>query len=454
MSGRNLLELGEEISGLTQKIAQDLQTQGQTIPSINDTSSPTGTGLAVDAGSALKLAEAARELEALVLGPHQALGLMGLSVHDASSLGVIAEFDIARLVPIDGSATFAELSAQTGIDEDRLTRILRYATTNYIFREQPPGHIRHTTLSAHLARLPATVAFQRVLATVFNPANASLPAALRRHPNTASMTRTAHNEARGTELGFYAWLDTAQGPYDDDEDDDDEKGASASMSLRAVFDAGMEGISRGGQRLQDTDLRAFPWATVLPRDATVVDVGGSRGHFVRDLGLMNPLFRVVVQDLPRVVEGLAGEFGGDGGGEGGGRGGGVTGNVTYQAHDFFNEQPVVGADVYFLRHVMHNHPDEECVAILRALLPALRGGGRVLVSEYVVPPAGELTGGLSTKAMRQMDLMTMALFNAKERTRDEYAVLFERASERLVLKGTHQVPDDPTSCIFEAVYTG
>lgn len=58
------------------------------------------------------------------------------------------------------------------------------------------------------------------------------------------------------------------------------------------------------------------------------------------------------------------------------------------------------------------------------------------------------------KCHRQMDLMTMALFNAKERTRDEYAALFGRASERLVLEGTHQVPDDPRSCIFEAIYRG
>lgn len=42
-------------------------------------------------------------------------------VHDASSLGIIAEFNIASLVPIDGSATFAELSGKTGIDEDRLS---------------------------------------------------------------------------------------------------------------------------------------------------------------------------------------------------------------------------------------------------------------------------------------------------------------------------------------------
>ncbi|KAK2613313.1 hypothetical protein N8I77_000234 [Diaporthe amygdali] len=427
MSGRNIAELGDEISSLTKKIAKDFQTRGISVPSIHDTS-VTGTEPIVDGESALKLAEAARELEALVLGPHQTLGLMGLSVHDASSLGVIAEFDIASLVPLDGSATFAELAEATGLDEDRLTRILRHAATNFIFHEHPAGHIRHTTLSAHLARSPPTVAFQRTLAQVFNPANASLPAALRAHPATASLTQTAHNIARGTDVPFYSWLDDA----------------AVAGDLRKVFDAGMEGISRGGQRLQDTDLRAYPWAD-LGAGAVVVDVGGSRGHFARDLGELNPSFKLVVQDLPRVVEGLAEEFANDDDG---------VNVVTYQAHDFFDVQPVGGADVYFLRHVFHNHPDAECVAILKALLPALKMGSRVLVSEYVVPPSEDLDAGLGTKAMRQMDLMTMALFNAKERTRNEYAALFGRASERLVLEGTYQVPDDPRSCIFEAIYKG
>lgn len=256
--------------------------------------------------------------------------------------------------------------------------------TNFIFREQPPGQVRHTSLSAHLSRSPSTVAFQRTLAMVFNPANACLPTALRADSSTASLTRTAHNAARGTPNPFYAWLDGTAGSVTD-------------MDLRGIFDLGMEGISRGGQRLQDTDLRAFPWGRLLPPNATVVDVGGSRGHFARDLVGMNPSFRIVVQDLPRVVEGLVEEFGGSGGGGGSEVG---SGNVTYQAHDFFDAQPMVGADVYFLRHVMHNHPDAECVAILRALLPALREGGRVLVSEYVVPPYEDLAGGFGTKAMR------------------------------------------------------
>lgn len=82
MSGRSLTELGEEVSRLTKKIAQDLQERGQAIPCTHDTS--TGTEPVVDGASALKLAEAARELEALALGPHQTLGFMGLSVSSQS----------------------------------------------------------------------------------------------------------------------------------------------------------------------------------------------------------------------------------------------------------------------------------------------------------------------------------------------------------------------------------
>jgi len=51
-----------------------------------------------------------------------------------------------------------------------------------------------------------------------------------------------------------------------------------------------------------------------------------------------------------------------------------------------------------------------------------------------------------------MDLMTMALFNAKERTKAEYAAIFQQASPELRLRETYQVVDDSRSCIFEAVF--
>ncbi|KAK7999440.1 hypothetical protein PG990_012040 [Apiospora arundinis] len=405
-------ELGERIATLAKKIEEG-QKQ-------NDLSS-------VDPNTAIELAEASKELEQLVLGPRQTLGMMGLSIHDASSLGVIVNFDIPNLVPSQGSISFAELSSQCGLDEDRLTRVLRYAMINHIFRENPAGRVRHTPLSTHLAQSPVFCDFLRTLANVFHPACASLPTALGRWPRTLSMTEAAHGVARQTDLTFYDWLEKEE-----------------NAALRLSFDKGMEGISRGGQRLQDTDLRAYPWGK-LPEGAVLVDVGGSGGHFARDLSEAHPSFSIIVQDLPGVIGQTIKDQK---------RNSSIFKSVTYQAHNCFEKQPVKGADVYFMRHVFHNHPDAECVKILIALLPALKRGARVLVSEYIVPPSAELTGGLSTKAMRQMDLLTMSLFNAKERTKEEYLRLFEQASPALAFHETHQVPDDPRSCIFEAIFQG
>ncbi|KAK6829706.1 s-adenosyl-l-methionine-dependent methyltransferase [Apiospora arundinis] len=371
-------ELGERIATLAKKIGED-QKQ-------NDVSS-------VDPNTTIELAEASRELEQLVLGPRQTLGMMGLSIHDASSLGVIVNFDIPNLVPSQGSISFAELSAQCGLDEDRLTRVLRYAMINHIFREEPAGHVRHTPLSTHLAQSPVFCDFLRTLANVFHPACASLPTALSRWPQTRSMTEAAHGVARQTDLTFYDWLEREE-----------------NAVLRLSFDKGMEGISRGGQRLQDTDLRAYPW-----RELREGGGGCGCGHFARDLSEAHPSFSIIVQDLPRVIRQTIKDQK---------RNSSSFKSVTYQAHNCFEEQPVKAADVYFMRHVFHNHPDAECVTILKALLPALKPGARVLVSEYIVPPSAELSGGLSTKAMRQLLCIFAAAFHlvptsATKRLRNE-----------------------------------
>ncbi|KAH8891978.1 S-adenosyl-L-methionine-dependent methyltransferase [Thozetella sp. PMI_491] len=420
MSGRSIGELGETVSRLTRSIEEASRAKGVKGPTIND---EVASDLEIDPQVAQELTEATRELEVLVQGPRPSLGLMGLMTHDASSLGVLVAFDIPSLVPLGGSITFGELSKKSGLDEDRLTRIVRYTMLNFVFREEPVGHVCHTALSAHLAQAPNFCDFLRTIAAVFGPANSCLPIALKNFPQTQSMTQAAHNIARGTRQTFYEWLD-------------------ARPHLRDNFDVGMEGISRGGQRLQDTDLRAYPWHA-LPPNARVVDMGGSGGHLARDLAESFPSFSFVVQDLPQVIE-VALEQN---------KASPIT-NVTYEAHNFFNAQPRVGADVYFMRHVFHNHPDKECIDILQALLPGLKPQARVLVSEYIVPPAEEAGRGLGTKAMRQMDLMTMALFNAKERTKAEYSALFQQASPALTLESTYQVPDDLRSCIFEAIYRG
>lgn len=58
--------------------------------------------------------------------------------------------------------------------------------------------------------------------------------------------------------------------------------------------------------------------------------------------------------------------------------------------DMFEEQELKGADVDLMRFVLHGWPDEYCVRILKAMVPALKKGARVVVQDHMLPEPGTL----------------------------------------------------------------
>lgn len=64
--------------------------------------------------------------------------------------------------------------------------------------------------------------------------------------------------------------------------------------------------------------------------------------------------------------------------------------VKFMPYDFFTEQPVKHADVYLFRWIFHDWSDLYCLRILRNLIPALKNGALVLVSDNVLPEPGTL----------------------------------------------------------------
>lgn len=129
--------------------------------------------------------------------------------------------------------------------------------------------------------------------------------------------------------------------------------------------------------------------------------------------------------------------------------------VSFLAHDFFKPMSVQ-ADLYLIKLILHDWPDNECVEILRALRPALKPGAKVLFIDYVgkqdtveengdkaapKEDAGEEKAGekkpeeeglpLSIKQMgTSTDLRMMALFSTKERAPSAWKRLFQEADER------------------------
>src|SRR5690606_25117814 len=78
--------------------------------------------------------------------------------------------------------------------------------------------------------------------------------------------------------------------------------------------------------------------------------------------------RGVLFDLPHVIE-EASDLAGP--------------RLILQAGDFFRD-PLPPADAYLLMDIIHDWPDQEAGAILRAVRAAAKPGARVLLIEYLV----------------------------------------------------------------------
>lgn len=124
-------------------------------------------------------------------------------------------------------------------------------------------------------------------------------------------------------------------------------------------------------------LENYDWAAI--GNGLVVDIGGSYGAVAIAIANKFHSIQCIVQDRPEVVT------------EGQNRLSDEIPNVTFMPHDFFTDQPVKGADVYFLRWILHDWSDKYAIQILRSLVPALKPGAKVLVNEYVVSEAGTVS---------------------------------------------------------------
>lgn len=144
---------------------------------------------------------------------------------------------------------------------------------------------------------------------------------------------------------------------------------------------------------------------------TFVDVGGGCGKLLARVLAQNPNLEGILFDLPRVVD-EAGRYLGLLG---------LTSRVELVPGSFFEFVPKE-ADVYFLRHIVHDWGDVEVVKILTRCRQAMRPDSKLLIMERMDDPD---QSNLST-ALTDLDLMVM-LQGARERTRGEFRDLLERS---------------------------
>ncbi|KAK7192329.1 hypothetical protein DPSP01_004918 [Paraphaeosphaeria sporulosa] len=399
-SQSRIAELAAAVAQNTQLIDQYLSEKGLPHPSF-DATGPADFNLPPELEQArVAVLQATQELNDLLQGPRN---LVENHQHNLLvPLKLIAHFDIAQKVPLDGETTFKALAEATNIEQGALTRILRLGIANRIFREPRHGVIAHSAASREIAEDEGLAGWVRASVEEMWPAAEKTVDALKKWPRADEPNQTGFALANQSDKPFYAVL--AQDPQR-------AKRFGQAMSFYTT------GVGFSLRHLTD----GYPWDTV---PGTVIDLGGSHGDAAFALARKYPDLRLIVQELPGVVdnakpvEGL---------------------NVNFIAHDFFQPQPVKGADVYFFRWILHNWPDQYCIQILRALIPALKTGAKILVMDFVMPPPGSLPNDLDRK-LRAFDLTMLEIGNAKERDLNEWKALFAEADARFVFKGVKQPP--------------
>ncbi|KAJ3578752.1 hypothetical protein NPX13_g1815 [Xylaria arbuscula] len=400
-SQSHIAQLASTVAAYTQQIDDYLTTHSIPHPSF-DANGPVNLRLPPDLEQLLTaLLDATQELNDLLQGPRDLL--FNHHHNRLLYLKLISHFEIAKKVPIDGEISFGDLAANVGVNEAALTRILRLGIAHRVFREPRPGIIAHSAASRQIAEDRAMADWVSACVNDMWPSAERTVDALVKWPRAEEPNQTGFSLANETENSFYAEL-------------------SKDPERARRFGGAMSFFTSGEGYALHHLIDGFDGSAVGA--GTVVDVGGSRGDAAFSIARQYPDIRLIVQELAEVVAMSKEEPGL---------------NVTFMVHDFFNEQPVKGADVYLLRWILHNWPDKYCIRILRALIPALKRGSRVLIMDFVMPPPLALPN-LVDRKLRAMDVTMLEIGNAKERSMDEWKDLVGQADARFILKGVVQPP--------------
>ncbi|KAI6026550.1 S-adenosyl-L-methionine-dependent methyltransferase [Pisolithus microcarpus] len=177
--------------------------------------------------------------------------------------------------------------------------------------------------------------------------------------------------------------------------------------------------------------------------ATVCDVGASIGSVSIPLSKAHPHLRITDQDLPEVLEAARDVWQREA------PEALQEQRVEFVTLNFFEEAPVAGKDVYYLRNIIHDWPDTEAAVILRNISKAMGSHSRPSHStDYVITGANRRPDeehleidiapepmlpnfGAGNSRKYQQDLNMWILHNAKERSVDDQIALASAAGLRL-----------------------
>lgn len=204
--------------------------------------------------------------------------------------------------------------------------------------------------------------------------------------------------------------------------------AAEHPSYAEVFNQAMSSYSVNQTRWVLEALDGYDFSKIRH----LCDVGGGHGHLLCSLLLSHPHLKGTILEMERVIQDKTLLWANKMGiGED---------RCNYLYGDMFNE--VSSADAYFMKMILHDWDDKECLKILSTIQRAAPTGARLFIVEHVVPEPE------TPHFSKLFDIHMLCALTGKERTEEEYLALLKQAGFKHVR--TH-FPPSRIMAVIEAV---
>lgn len=331
--------------------------------------------------------------------PSQVLLEMATAYIPCAALWVAAELKLADLIG-SGARPVEELAKESKTNEDALFRVLRLLAMVGIFSEREPRRFALTP-SAELLRSDHPRSMRDTVVWLADPFHFNIAGELL-HSVRSGQTTVEHVTGKPV----FEYFSTNAVEFDRFHL------AMTNLSAMAVSAA----------------LEAYDFTSCK----NIVDLGGGHGFAICSILKKYPQMQGVLFDLKDIVPGAEKRI----------RELGLEKRCRAVSGDFFKSVPE-GADVYFMKHILHDWTDEQATAILSNCRHAFEAGkrpGRVVLLEFVVP-AGDVP-----HPSKVIDIEMLFFTGGRERTEQEWQGLFAGAGFRL----TRIVPTKSPFSVIEA----
>ncbi|KAL8784354.1 MAG: hypothetical protein Q9213_004006 [Squamulea squamosa] len=386
----------------------------------------------------------------LVCEPNQRVQQVLTQFFESRALFIAAERRIPDLLAEAGAQgmDIDVLAAKTGIEASKLSRIIRTLCATHIFMEIQDNRFANNRISEALVHNDGLRAYVQLFNLHIYRASEYLPKYLLGTKGASfDVCDTALQDALGIDVPLWEWMakkvpvDQIQGngpgyPSVPDISNCNLAPDEDGLVFRPELNNFALAMAGGGKASGAAHAFDYPWGDLA--NGLVVDVGGGVGGFVLQLLPVYPQLKFVVQDrLENVKQGETEIFPCEA------PDAIPSGRVTFMAHDFFHENPVKSADVYWLRGILHDWSDGYCIQILKGLKAAMAPKSKILICDPVmnttfgcpeIAPAPyplPANYGYHLRYCYNRDLGLMSTINGMERTPAHFKELFEKAGLRL-----------------------